>query len=119
MRLPVAPQSELERVRAERDEWKRRAEMPREEAAPVPASRSAPGRSRWPWSLVVGSVLALGFGLGAVTLPDGSGGAVRSDYPGCIGKARYEAPIAGNQYQELVNALYACGVYPKASSLGG
>jgi hypothetical protein len=33
------------------------------------------------------------------------------DYPGCIGKARYEEPIDGNQYQELVNALYACGVY--------
>jgi hypothetical protein len=64
-------------------------------------------------------VLAVGFGLGAVTLPDGSGGAVRTDYPGCIGKARYEAPIAGNQYQELVNALYACGVYPTASALGG
>ena len=44
---------------------------------------------------------------------------MRTDYPGCIGKARYEAPIAGNQYQELVNALYACGVYPKASALGG
>ena len=33
------------------------------------------------------------------------------DYPGCIGKARYENPIRGNQYQELVNALYACEVY--------
>jgi hypothetical protein len=54
-----------------------------------------------------------------VSLPDGSGGAVRTDYPGCIGKARFEAPIAGNQYQELVNALYACGVYPKAGPLGG
>jgi hypothetical protein len=34
-----------------------------------------------------------------------------SDVPACIGKARYEHPIAQNQYQELVNALYACGVY--------
>ena len=33
------------------------------------------------------------------------------DVPACIGKARYENPIRGNQYQELVNALYACGVY--------
>lgn len=33
------------------------------------------------------------------------------DVPACIGKARYENPIHDNQYQELVNALYACGVY--------
>ena len=119
MRLPIAPRSDLERARAEREEWRRRAEAPREAAPPDPPSQPSPRRSRWPLPLVVGSVLAFGFGLGAVTLPDGSGGAVRTDYPGCIGKARYEAPIAGNQYQELVNALYACGVYPKASSLDG
>ena len=117
MRLPFAPRSELERARAEREEWRRRAEAPREKGA-HPTPLTSPRRSRWPLPLVA-SLLAVGFGLGAVTLPDGSGGAVRTDYPGCIGKARYEAPIAGNQYQELVNALYACGVYPKASALGG
>jgi hypothetical protein len=118
MRLPVAPRSELERARLEREEWRRRAEAPRQAAQFCPAPARSPRRSKWPLPLVVGSVLAFGFGLGAVTLPDGSGGAVRTDYPGCIGKARYEAPIAGNQYQELVNALYACGVYPRASPLG-
>jgi ferric-dicitrate binding protein FerR (iron transport regulator) len=117
MRLPFASRSELERARVEREEWRRRAELPREERA-LPTPRPSPRRSRWPLPLV-GSLLALGLALGAVSLPDGSGGAVRTDYPGCIGKARFEAPIAGNQYQELVNALYACGVYPKAGALGG
>jgi hypothetical protein len=28
----------------------------------------------------------------------------------CISEARYEHPL-GNQHQELVNAMYACGVY--------
>ena len=93
--------------------------MPRPTALPDPTPQPSPRRSRWPLPVVVGAVLAFGFGLGAVTLPDGTGGAVRTDYPGCIGKARYEAPIVGNQYQELVNALYTCGVYPKASALGG
>src|SRR5262249_35766344 len=87
MRPPAAPRAELERLRAEREEWKRRAEAPRHEPAPLP--RSKPKRSRWPLSLLVASVLAFGFGLGAVTLPVGSGGAVRTDYAGCIGKARY------------------------------
>jgi len=42
----------------------------------------------------------------------GQPGAARlPDYPACIGKARYEHPIEGNQYQELVNALYSCDVY--------
>ena len=50
--------------------------------------------------MVVGAALLLGRQEGA-----------RPDYPGCIGKARYEHPIEGNQYQELVNALYACEVY--------
>ena len=117
MRLPFASRSELERARVEREEWRRRAEAPREERA-QPSPGPSPRRLRWPLPLV-GSVLSVGLVLGAVTLPDGSGGAVRTDYPGCIGKARYEAPIAGNQYQELVNALYACGVYPQASALGG
>jgi hypothetical protein len=51
--------------------------------------------------------------LGALTLSSSSEatGGRGPDYPSCIGKARYEAPIEGNQYQELVNALYSCGVY--------
>jgi hypothetical protein len=56
-------------------------------------------------------MLAAGATLGALTLSVGQNTGLAPDYPGCIGQARYEAPIEGNQYQELVNALYACGVY--------
>jgi len=37
-----------------------------------------------------------------------------TDYSSCIGSARYSSPIPDNQYQELVNALYACEIYGTA-----
>jgi hypothetical protein len=61
--------------------------------------------------LLAAGVLAAAVAAGSLTLPTRTDGAAGPDYPGCIGKARYEAPVDGNQYQELVNALYACGVY--------
>jgi len=113
MRLPFVQRSELDLVRCEGDEWRRRAESglrPGVVEAERPRTRR---RMRWPGPVFATIVLAVA--LGAVTLPGRSGGAVRPDYAGCIGQARYEDPIEGNQYQELVNALYACGIYEKAA----
>jgi ferric-dicitrate binding protein FerR (iron transport regulator) len=116
MRLPVVSRSELERARSEREEWRRRAQ-PRllEETATAEPRRSGRrlGRSL---PLFLSSLLVFAVGLGAVTLPDRSAG--RPDYPVCIGQARYQEPIEGNQYQELVNALYACGIYDAGSTAG-
>jgi hypothetical protein len=82
-----------------------------EVAPPRRSSRRRPRWARWSRLLVVTSILALGVALGAIVLPGAPHRAITPDYPGCIGKARYESPIHGNQYQELVNALYACDVY--------
>jgi hypothetical protein len=111
MRLPVSPRWELDAVRRERDAWRRRAqsalheEMPELEHGVVRRSRNRIRRLLATSFLAVVAVLSAGllFGRpGAARLPD---------YPSCIGKARYEHPIEGNQYQELVNALYSCDVY--------
>lgn len=116
MRLPVVPRAELEVVRAEREEWRRRAEATSRAPEAGPRSRRIRALVLAPFA---GCVLMVGIALGVAIVPGSSGGVARPDYPGCIGRARYEAPIAGNQYQELVNALYACGVYAKASPAGG
>jgi hypothetical protein len=111
MRLPVSPRSELDALRRERDAWRRRAESALHEETPEPEhgvvrrSRNRVRRLLATSFLTVVAVLSAGllFGQpGAARLPD---------YPACIGKARYEHPIQGNQYQELVNALYSCEVY--------
>jgi hypothetical protein len=115
MRLRVVSRSELERARSEREEWRKRAQarLLEEKATAEPRrSRRRLGRSL---PLFLSSLLVFAVGLGAVTLPHRSGKTGRPDYPGCIGQARYQDPIEGNQYQELVNALYACGIY----KLGG
>ena len=112
MRLPVVSVSEVELARAERDEWRRRAELVALELGrPRPASVRPARWPRWSRTFVAISILVLGIALGSIVLPGSPHGAIRPDYPGCIGKARYVAPIHGNQYQELVNALYACKVY--------
>jgi hypothetical protein len=113
MRLPVVFVSEAELARAERDEWRRRAELVALELGrPRPASvRPARWPHHWSRTVVAISILVIGIALGSIVLPGAPHRAIRPDYPRCIGKARYEAPIHGNQYQELVNALYACRVY--------
>jgi len=110
MRLPVSPTSELDAVRAERDAWRRRAEwVLREEPA---TERDVKRRSRGRVRRLLGtSFLTVVVVLGAGLLFGRQQEAGAPDYPGCIGRARYEHPIQGNQYQELVNALYACEVY--------
>ena len=119
MRLPVVDRSRLELAHTEREEWRRRAESGlRPERRASQLGRRTPRRIRWPVRLVATLALATGAAVAIVTLPGRSHGAARPDYAGCIGQARYEDPIEGNQYQELVNALYACGIYRAASTDG-
>ena len=113
MKPLLVPRSELAHVRAEVDEWRRRAEVALGEGdRPATPDRPARGtsRRRWLGTVATVSVAAAVVAIGALTLP-GRTQSATPDYPGCIGKARYEHPVEGNQYQELVNALYACGVY--------
>ena len=113
MKLPLAPRSEVELARVELDEWRRRAESSIGEGNP-PAPTSRPGRRRRRLRRL-GSLLAAVVVTGSVALASfampGRTHSASPDVPACIGKARYENPIRGNQYQELVNALYVCGVY--------
>ena len=98
----------LSAVERERDEWQRRAE-----SAVRPATRYVVVR-RSAWTRLVSAVwlLALGLLVGGVALPRANDApTLQTDFPACIGKARYENPIQDNQYQELVNALYTCDVY--------
>ena len=66
------------------------------------------------WVRLLGAswFVTIGLLVGGAALPRANDTPIiREDYAGCIGKARYEHPVTGNQYQELVNALYACDVY--------
>jgi cytochrome c-type biogenesis protein CcmH/NrfG len=111
MRLQVTARSELDALRAERDAWRTRAESALRVSGRgnrrSRASRSRAGIDRFLATSLVAAIVVLG----AVLLLGRQEAAGARDYPGCIGKARYEHPIEGNQYQELVNALYACEVY--------
>jgi hypothetical protein len=113
MKLPIAPRSEVELAQFELDEWRRRAESKLgEEDPPTHSSRPTRRRSR---ARRLGSLLAAVVVTGSVALASfampGRTHSASPDVPACIGKARYQNPIRGNRYQELVNALYACGVY--------
>jgi hypothetical protein len=113
MKLPIAPRSEVELAQFELDEWRRRAESSLgEDDPPAQSIRPARRRSR---ARRLGSLLAAFVVTGSVALASfampGRTHSASPDVPACIGKARYQNPIRGNQYQELVNALYACGVY--------
>jgi hypothetical protein len=113
MRPPIVPGSELRLARSELDEWRRRAESKLGEGD-SPARPDRPARraslTRKVGSVVTASMVTASVALGALSLP-GRTHSASPDYPACIGKARYENPIDGNMYQELVNALYSCGVY--------
>jgi hypothetical protein len=100
--------SRLAAVEHERDEWRKRAE-----AAVTPRTEYVVRRtSRWVRALAASWFVTLGLLVGGAAIPRASDRpTLHEDYPACIGKARYEHPIEGNQYQELVNALYACEVY--------
>jgi hypothetical protein len=113
MKLPIAPRSEVELARFELDAWRRRAESRLGDGDP-PAHPSRPARRR-SRARRLGSLLAAVVVTGSVALASfampGRTHSASPDVPACIGKARYDNPIRGNQYQELVNALYACGIY--------
>ncbi len=115
MRLDVGrapdPGSELDALRAERDEWRRRAESALSDDQTTPAHRPARRSGRLIRGLFATSFLAVVLVLSAGLLVGRSAATSLPDYPACIGKARYEHPVHGNQYQELVNALYTCDVY--------
>lgn len=100
--------SQIAALERERDEWRKRAE-----AVVSPGTEYVVKRgSRWVRALAASWLVAIGLLVGGAAIPRANDGpALREDYPACIGKARYEHPIDGNQYQELVNALYACEVY--------
>jgi hypothetical protein len=106
----LVARSRLSEAEFERDQWRRRAEA-------APESRTETGyvlrhSPVWVRLLVATSIVALGLLAGGFAFPHaGNTPTQGEDYSGCIGKARYEHPIARNQYQELVNALYACDVY--------
>ena len=109
MKLQLTPSSEIDTLRAERDAWRRRAESSLRRDGWTVSRRATSSKARFE-RLTATVLLGLVMVVGAALLLGRQEGA-RPDYPGCIGKARYENPIEGNQYQELVNALYACEVY--------
>jgi hypothetical protein len=104
-----ASRTRLAAVEAERNAWRLRAET---KVVPIRREYVIARRSRWTRLLAAVWLVALGVLVAGVAIPEANDRpSFAPDYPGCIGKARYEHPIEQNQYQELVNALYACGVY--------
>jgi hypothetical protein len=102
--------SRLCEIELERDEWRKRAEAA---ATRRPVREHVVKRgSRRVRALTASWLVTIGLLVGGAAIPRANDApTLREDYPACIGKARYEHPIQGNQYQELVNALYTCDVY--------
>ena len=100
-----------ERALAERDLWQQRAETALaalERTAQVPPqTRHSP---RWATLLTAAWLVLAGLFIGVV-VPKAEGPTLAPDRAACISQARYEHPVDGNQYQELVNALWDCEVF--------
>lgn len=122
MRLAFGPvtlvsTAKVEGIEHERDQWKLRtnqladrvAALEREQRGLVDA-RPRPRRTIWATTLTVCWLLVAGLFIG-VMVPKAQGPTVLPDAGDCISQARYEHPVEGNQYQELVNALWTCEVY--------
>ena len=108
-KITIGSRAEVERLESERDEWQMRAEVL---ARMVRERTPAPKRRTWPAVLATVWVLLAGVFLGGAVIPHKNDAPVLAqNLPACIGQARYAHPVEGNQYQELVNALYACDVY--------
>jgi hypothetical protein len=111
-KLGLVTRAELAEVQRERDEYKKQtiALESRIAALELLTSRKTTKKRRWPAFLTGLWLLVIGVFVG-VLVPKGESPQLQPDYANCISDARYNAPIAGNQYQELVNALYACEIY--------
>jgi hypothetical protein len=104
----LVSRSRLSAVERERDEWRRRAET-----VPRPRTRYVTLRSPY-WVRLVAAAwfVTIGLLVGGAAIPHADDTpTLREDYPACIAAARGEYPLESNRYQELVRALYACGVY--------
>jgi hypothetical protein len=108
MKPLLVSRRELDHACAERDEWRKRAEV-----GPGPRTEYVVFRTpRWTRLVTASWLVILGLLVGGLAIPRANDRPILGeDYPACIGQARYQDPIEGNQYQELVNALYACGIY--------
>ena len=105
----MAPRSRLVLLELERDEWRKRAES-------APRTRTEYVVKRAPLGarlLAALWLLVLGLLVGGAALPRANDAPVlREDYESCISNARSPIPD-GDRYGELVDALYACGVYDR------
>ena len=105
----MAPRARLGALELERDEWRKRAE-----SAARPRTRTEYVLKRAPLGarlLAALWLLALGLLVGGAALPRANDAPVlREDYESCISNTRSQVP-RGDPYGELVDALYACGVY--------
>ena len=112
----MAPRSRLAALELERDEWRRRAE-----SAARPRTRTEYVVKRAPLGarlLAALWLLVLGLLVGGAALPRANDAPVlRDDYESCISNARSPIPD-GDRYGELVDALYACGVYDRGVASG-
>ena len=69
----------------------------------------------WNKALTVAWLVAIGIFIGGVLVPHRNDTpTLEPDYSACISEYTYQFPLA-DKYQELVNALYSCGVYESAS----
>lgn len=123
MRSPLVSRKRLEQAEYERDLWQARAEALKaqldiERNERIAERKGDPPRKnpRWAAALMAIWLILIGLVIGVV-VPKAQGPTLAGtgDLPACIGKARYEHPIKGNQYQELVNALYTCHIYGEAT----
>jgi len=105
----MASRSRLAALELERDEWRKRAE-----SAARPRTRTEYVVKRAPLGarlLAALWLLVLGLLVGGAALPRANDApALREDYESCIANARSQVS-RGDPYGELVDALYACGVY--------
>jgi hypothetical protein len=106
----VVRRSQLAAVEVERDEWRRRAE---EHPTSTVRTEYVFLRSpRWVRLVAASWLVLLALLVAGVAVPRANDTPSLSvDHESCIAAAREKSPRAENPYRELVNALYACGVY--------
>ncbi len=121
-KVVVGGRTELERLEAERDHWEARAhalsaQLSMERSEKIAKKKGDPPRKAplWHATLVCVWVLMFGVFIGGAVVPHAAGPTVLPDYEGCIVQSRFDHPIAENQYQELVNALWNCDVFEAQS----
>ena len=112
MRLPIVRRSELDHMRNSAQAWQNKAIWTTDRLRELESTRAQ--ERKWHrfrqitvalWMLVLTGVV-----VGSLFFANENGPVVQNP-SSCVQNYQSSNPIPGNKYQEIVNALWECGVY--------